>query len=59
MLIYAISLCAVVAVTYLVQFQAYRHYHTIDLESDLSEIPGLPVENLFEYELAVENSYQD
>ena len=57
MLIYAISLCAVVAVTYQIQFQAYRHYHTIDVESDLSGMPGLPIENILEYELAVENNY--
>jgi hypothetical protein len=54
MLIYGISLCVVVAVTYLIQFQAYRHYHEIGLETGLSEIIGLPIENYFEYELAVD-----
>jgi hypothetical protein len=55
MLIFAISLCAVVAVTYLIQFQAYSHYHTMDLGADLSEIIGLPIENILEFELAVDD----
>ena len=55
MLIFAILLCALVAITYLIQFQAYSHYHEIGLGTDLCEIIGIPNENVFEYELAVES----
>jgi hypothetical protein len=54
MLIYAILLCAIVAVTYLIQFQAYSHYHDIDLSTDLYEIIVHPIENALKFELAVE-----
>jgi len=42
MFIYMILLCAFVAVTYLIQFQAYSHYHEIVLGEDLCELNGLP-----------------
>jgi hypothetical protein len=54
MLIYTISLCAVVAVTFLIQLQAYSHYHGGDAGTDVSPITGLPIEHAFGYELVVE-----
>ena len=47
MLIYTISLCAVVAVTFLIQLQAYSHSHNIGLSKDLYETNELPLENVF------------
>jgi hypothetical protein len=51
MLVYAIILCALVAITYLIQFQAFSHYYDRDLDADLHQLRGLPKENIFEYEL--------
>ena len=45
MLIYAVLLCAIVAITYLIQFQAYNKFHDIDLGTDLCELIGVPIEN--------------
>jgi hypothetical protein len=55
MLIYAVLLCAIVAITYLTQFLAYSRFHQIDLGTDLCELLGIPIENEFECEQAVEN----
>lgn len=56
MLIFAIIFCAIVVITYLIQFQAYRHSQDKGLEADSSVIIGLPIENDFEFEHAVENN---
>lgn len=45
MLIYMIFLCALVAVIYLIQFQAYGHSRHIDFKTNLLEKIGLPIEN--------------
>jgi hypothetical protein len=57
-LMYAIALCAVVAVSFLIQLQAYGHYHGRDAGADVSEINGLPIEHAFGYELALEKQLQ-
>jgi hypothetical protein len=54
MLIYAVLLCAIVAMTFLVQILAYSRFHQIDLGTDICELLGLPIESEFEYEQAVE-----
>jgi hypothetical protein len=54
MFIYMTLLCALVVITYLIQFQAYSHYRDIDLSSELSELIGLSNGNVFELELAEE-----
>jgi hypothetical protein len=54
MLVYAILLCAFVAITYLIQFQAFSHYCDRDPDADLHELRGLPKVNIFEYELTEE-----
>jgi hypothetical protein len=54
MLIYAISLSALVAIIYLIQFQAYKYYHDKNLIKGLSTINELLVEGVTVYELAVE-----
>jgi len=54
MLIYIIILSAIVVITYLVQFLAYNHSRHTDLGTDILEMIGLPLENEFEYEQAVE-----
>jgi len=55
MLIYIVLLSAVAVITYLVQFLAYSNSRNTLLGTDLLEIIGLPLENGFEYEQAVEN----
>jgi hypothetical protein len=52
--IYMMLLCASVPISYLIQFQAYSHYHEIDVSEDSSEVIGLPIVNVFERELAVD-----
>jgi len=54
MLVYAIILCALVAITYLIQFQAFSLYYDRGLDADLHELRGLPKVNIFEYELTEE-----
>jgi len=54
MLAYAIILCALVAITYLIQFQAFGLYYDRGLDADLHELSGLPKVNIFEYELTEE-----
>lgn len=54
MLIYALLLCAAVSVTYLVQFQAFSHYHQISLGADLLEMVGIPSVNELEFKQGIE-----
>jgi hypothetical protein len=54
MLTYIIILSAIVVITYLFQFLAYSNSRQADLGTDILEMIGLPLENEFEYEQAVE-----
>jgi hypothetical protein len=54
MLIFTMILGAIVAVTYLFQFQAYANFNHIDLVTDLIDKIGLPVENELGYEILPE-----
>ena len=54
MLAYIILLSAIVVITYLFQFLAYSNSRQADLGTDILEMIGLPLENEFEYEQAVE-----
>ena len=55
MLIYIVLLSAVAVITYLVQILAYSFSRSTALGSDLLEIIGLPLDDEFEFEQAVEN----
>ena len=50
MLVYLIVLVALVAIIYLIQFQAYGHSRRIDLKTDPLEKTGLPMEHDLEDE---------
>ena len=50
MLLYMIILGAIVAIIYLIQFQAYGHTRRIDLKTNLLEKHGLPPEHDLEDE---------
>jgi hypothetical protein len=54
MVMFAILFCAVVAVTFLIQLQAYGLYHNKDAGTDASQITGQPIANEIEYEPAAE-----
>jgi len=56
MLIYIIFLCAVVVMTYLIQFLVYRYTQHTAQGRDLVELTGLPVVDEFECELAAETN---
>jgi hypothetical protein len=51
---FMLLLCAIVVVTYLVQFLAYNVFARIEVEPDLPEGIGLPVENETEYQPVVQ-----
>jgi len=54
MFIYIIILCALVAITYLVQFQAYSKYCDNVFSNYLFDNSLIPKEKVFEYELTEE-----
>jgi hypothetical protein len=54
MLIYAFILCAFVVLTYLIQFQAYSRHIDADAGDSFYTSIGLPIGNIFDYELTEE-----
>ena len=56
MLVYMIILCAIVVITYLIQFVVFSYsQHTVS-GTDIFEMIGLPLENEFEIKQTVENN---
>jgi len=51
---FMLLLCAIVVVTYLVQFLAYTVFARMDSETDSLEVIGLPAENESEYQPVVQ-----
>jgi len=47
-------LCALAVVTVLIQFQAYYIYRNSSLDTDISDLIGLPIETVFECERTAE-----
>jgi len=54
MFTYFIVLCALAVVTILIQLQAYYIYRNSNLDTDLSDLIGLPIVNVFECERTAE-----